>query len=353
LEADWTVLVHLDANSSLGPSIRDNLRALVGEGGSDRVRLAVQIGDGPTVQRFVVGPQGATADAETRASARAPETLRQFVSWGMKALPARHTMLVMGGHGEGWRGVCTDGKGSGMPLSGLRSALQGKKVDVLGFDACQMGSVDVLAALGDAVPMVLASQELIGQAGWPYADILRDLKAAPDAPPTEVAKTVVERTRVDQAEREASEGALSGVFTLAACDMAQVPTFLEKADALAGAVLASQTPPAVLRGAVSMAQRFNRGLIHAPDSDFRDVVGFALALCNDEGIDDEAVRGAARDLLRATEKLVVADQHSRQEGDAHGLSAYLPSSGPTPAWASSEFAKKTRWGQMLDRIAAD
>ena len=44
--------------------------------------------------------------ADTRQAA----TLDQFLAWGMKNYPAKKTMVVMAGHGEGFAGYAADGE---------------------------------------------------------------------------------------------------------------------------------------------------------------------------------------------------------------------------------------------------
>jgi hypothetical protein len=338
-EAEWTVLVYQDTASSLRPSLEENFQALARTGSSERIRVAVQAGpsvDGSRVQRFEVSPGGGAQEVASFAGdQRGGGTLRDFVSWGMQSFPAKHTMLIVAGHGEGYRGVCTDGKnGGGMPLSTFSSALSeavsavGRPLDVLAFDACQMGQIEVLQALQGTAPVVIASQELIGPPGLPYAAIISDLKQFPERGPTEVAAAVVEQSRVDELARQSS-GAVEAVYTLASFDMKQVPDFTARLTELSSALQDSSISPAVLRGAAQCTQGFNRGLPHPIDSDVRDAVGYALQLLTDESIEDEKVRGAARDLLRSAEKLILAEQHAgREERYAHGLSIYLPNGLP-------------------------
>lgn len=59
-------------------------------------------------------------------------------------------MLVIADHGKGWEGLIQDDSHKGwMSVPQLRQALDtaqkatGQKLDVLGFDACQMASVEV------------------------------------------------------------------------------------------------------------------------------------------------------------------------------------------------------------------
>lgn len=350
--AAWTVLVYQDADSGLKPFILDNLKTLIAEKGDANVQVAVQIaGKGPRIERYVLRPDSDGKPVETfEGDARQASTVDDFLTWGMKTLPAAHTMVVMAGHGVAWRGVCTDGKQnkSGIPVAELRDTLAKHELDIVGFDACQMGNLEVLQTIGTAVPLVVASEDLIGEAGWPYAQVLQDMKTAPERSPKEIAETIVKRAQTDQEERQDRE-ASNALFTLSAYDTTKVAPFVKTVDALAGAILDSAMPPSLLKYAARSAQQMNRGIDHRPDSDVRDVVGFAFGLLQLDDV-EETVREKAREVMRAAETLIVAEQHAGfADQQAFGLSVCLTAE-PHESWLQSSFAKQTRWPQLLERL---
>ena len=110
-------------------------------------------------------------------------TLDNFIQYATGAFPAQHYALVLSGHGNGWmkkgggtswyqpKVICTDDSGSsdGMSVQQvLAPLLQSYDIDVLGFDACLMGMVEVAWAVKETVKYVVASEANEVSTGWDY-----------------------------------------------------------------------------------------------------------------------------------------------------------------------------------------
>ncbi len=67
----------------------------------------------------------------------------------------------------------------------------GKKIDILGMDACLMSMVEVGYQLKDSVSLTVGSQEVEPGAGWPYQQILQRLSDNPSMTPEELSSTIV------------------------------------------------------------------------------------------------------------------------------------------------------------------
>jgi hypothetical protein len=81
----------------------------------------------------------------------------------------------------------------------------GQKLDVLGFDACQMAAVEVASEIKDNAKFMVASQALEGREGWPYSHILGQGQLA-DIHQAHLFKSDVEaRQVVDMVVRSAAE----------------------------------------------------------------------------------------------------------------------------------------------------
>lgn len=95
------------------------------------------------------------------------ETFKKFLMWGVANFPAQNYMVDIWDHGSGiFRGKRTflkkvfamdDGTGSEMKTKDLNyvlpdvAKLAGKKIDILGFDACLMGHVEIGYQVKDSV----------------------------------------------------------------------------------------------------------------------------------------------------------------------------------------------------------
>ena len=129
-----------------------------------------------------------------------PAVLEMFVNYAMKEYPAKKTMLVLQDHGYGWRGVCQDETNGDvlMPVDGIASALKdvkarnGKGVDVLAFDACNMATLEVAYELRDAVPYVVGSETMVPFDGLPYEMFVTDLIKNPGMSPADLATSIVD-----------------------------------------------------------------------------------------------------------------------------------------------------------------
>ena len=104
------------------------------------------------------------------------ENLSWFVNkYG--ACDANKKALILWNHGSAWddtdpykpKGISYDDHSRDfLTILELKSALRGTHWDVLGFDACLMGSVEVLYELKDLADYFLASPDEIPSYGWDY-----------------------------------------------------------------------------------------------------------------------------------------------------------------------------------------
>ena len=122
-EAEWTIMVYLNAKNNLERFGLSNFAEMAQVGGSDSVNLVVQMGrptpnqaPGPNlwsgVKRYLVkkGTQPTPKDAlmdlgkdPADTDMGRPETLDSFIRWAAKTYPSKKKMLVIWNHGQGWR----------------------------------------------------------------------------------------------------------------------------------------------------------------------------------------------------------------------------------------------------------
>ncbi len=124
------------------------------------------------------------------------ESVRQFVDWAVVHYPAEHYLVIVWGHGEGWRSleegseVASGGNVGGVALdksqntvldipslhAALRSVvekrLEGRPFDVLAWDGCLMQTVEVATELADVARYVIGTEQFAAYNGLPYRDLL-------------------------------------------------------------------------------------------------------------------------------------------------------------------------------------
>jgi hypothetical protein len=108
-----------------------------------------------------------------------PGALIDFVKFGVDDFYRGGRLgIILWGHGEGWNGVCQD-RGDYLTPQELDYALAsikdyfGRPLDIVVFDACSMGSIEVLSALTGSVSYSVSSEIPVPAPGFPYDSILK------------------------------------------------------------------------------------------------------------------------------------------------------------------------------------
>jgi hypothetical protein len=139
-----------------------------------------------------------------------PQTLIDFVEWGMQNHPADRYAVVLWDHGSGWhkvakgdslsfKHVCGDDTdGDELLMQEVRNALQTieadeQEPDLFGFDACLMGMVEVAYEIRQHADVMVASERIIPYEGWPYDTILGDLVPQPGMSAAQLGSAIVSR----------------------------------------------------------------------------------------------------------------------------------------------------------------
>ena len=200
IEAAWTLLIYMDGDNNLEGFAINDLAEIAGVAGlSEAVQVVVQLDraegeattpDDWTEARRFASVEGGLAQVEQLGEVNMgdPATLRDFISWGIEQYPAERYGLIMWGHGVGWQGVAYDRSADLKRLSlpelhgAMRAGLDSvgiEKFDVVGFDACLMGQIDVFGTMEGIADFAVASEELVPGGGVNYGSFLTALAANP------------------------------------------------------------------------------------------------------------------------------------------------------------------------------
>ncbi|UCE92141.1 MAG: hypothetical protein JSV90_03130 [Methanobacteriota archaeon] len=113
-----------------------------------------------------------------------PETLRDFIEFSAASYPADNLILVLWGHGAGWRGLCPDGYDL-LTLPELRSALAmaqdslSSGLDMVVLDICTGSTAEMAIEIEEYAEFMVGSQLGVPAEGLPYADIFNGLASSP------------------------------------------------------------------------------------------------------------------------------------------------------------------------------
>lgn len=279
-----------------------------------------------------------------------PEFMGTKIGELMKKFPADHVAVIISDHGAGWEGAVEDDTHNKfMSLSDIKKALAkavevgGKKLDILGWDACLMAMAEVGYELKDFAKYMVASEQLEGADGWPYGSIfgkaLSDvLKVAQqmmlinvDVEPKDLATMIV----------KAAANFTHSIRTLSAVDLEKANLVAEKTNALAQAIMNNPNDFKTVKSIISSTERFY--------GTFRDLGHFAKLLANSNV--SEEVKNAANELLNALNEYVVKEFHTNAHPNATGVSVEMPTwGGPSYSYQDTSFAKDTLWDEMLNKV---
>jgi hypothetical protein len=103
-------------------------------------------------------------------------SLARSVNFVYENYPANHYGIIFWGHGEGWLGFCYDlTSETRMSLNqmklGLQTGLNGKKLDLIGFDSCFGAEMEVFYQIRDFAKYSFGVEGLLGINGMNYEDV--------------------------------------------------------------------------------------------------------------------------------------------------------------------------------------
>lgn len=190
-DASWTVLVYMAGQNNLSAACVEDVLEMLEVGSTDQVNILVQadvssiytpeIPDNVTYRFKVLDHDLQLFPMERNQDMAAPATLTDFIKWGVSTFPAQRYALILWDHGLGWlggfeggrngRGILQDdGSNSFMSLEELRRALDeaGIHFDLLEFDACLMGQIEVLGYVYEFADYITFSENTEPGDGNPY-----------------------------------------------------------------------------------------------------------------------------------------------------------------------------------------
>jgi hypothetical protein len=219
---------------------------------------------------------------------------------------------------------------------GKVTAELGRKIDILGMDACLMNMIEVQYQMRDAVLFCVGSEEVEPGDGWPYDAVLSALAADPSMTPPDLSSMIV-------GKYIKSYKAADNV-TQSACDLGKVQTAATAVDRLAR-VLTDGLSGSAFRMSVIQARSRVQSYYTA---DYVDLVHLSGLL--KDGTADREVRAACSSVIDTlTKKGVVLSSGYKGSGvnNSHGVSIYFPAKKISPLYGKLDFVKNTNWGSFL------
>ncbi|GIV16532.1 MAG: hypothetical protein KatS3mg022_1967 [Armatimonadota bacterium] len=366
---EWTILVFMNAANNLEPDSVDDMNEMEQLGSTSDVNIVVQWkrianydstnGDWKTTRRYYVtkdsDPETVNSnllvDMGTGVDMGSPNTLRDFLQWGVRSFPARKYMVVIWNHGAGWRayrdrlnlfarGVSyDDNTGNHIRIWELPLALSaGVRWDIIAFDASLMQMLEVAYEIRHLGDYIVGSEESPPAAGYPYHEILYPMVSSPRISPRELACLIVSRT----VNFYTKPGMYYDNITQSAIDTSFLENVIQTVSRLAHTLsVVAIDHPVLVAASRDSAQAY-------AEYTYKDLWDYTeqlrVRLPSSPELTD-ALNGVQNALSQA----VIAEAHSsRRVNRSHGLSIYVPTPGGFETrYGLLAFARATYWDEWL------
>ena len=392
----WTLMVYLAGDNNLDGNGVTDLGEMKKVGSNDEINLIAQFdraGAKQETKRFFLR-KGTTLAKDAvmklgETDSGNPDALVDFVKWGVKTYPADRYALILWNHGGGWddvdvyandrlrsiqrlargrirhaffssavhsvltrsttglklRAILYDDNAKdfldNMEMKKVLAAVKktiGRKLDLLGMDACLMSMAEVAYQVHSSVQFAIGSEQTEPLDGWPYDTILSELAKKPSMAPKDLSTVIVDKYLASYPPNEE--------VTQAACD-------LEKSLAVAAAIkgLASALSGGLGNNAVKQAIMQARAQVQSYEiQENIDLADFCTLLMRNAGV-DAGIRAACQKVTDAVigknGLIVKSGSKGASVKDSHGLAIYFPTMNVSPLYAKLDLTKKTGWGTFL------
>ena len=359
-QARWTIMVYMSGDNNLEDYIVKDIELELGLAGSNADIQIVALADrGPgydtsrgnwqttklyhVTQGILADPASAVADWGER-NFGDPQTLIDFVTWSKTNYPADRYALYFWGHGWNWHPgwVMEDDTNvdtldyheqkAAIPLLGF--------IDVVGYDGCNMATLEIYKLWQNKATAVTASEEYVGWNGIEYDSVIAQLRANPYMSADQVAIATAQSAITLGGERTWSAVAVDGRLT-------SLLTATEQfAVALTNGLAAN-------RKKYNNAFNATRSMWQAPmDKDLYD-----MAREINLAVSDPTIKARAQAVMSAITSITLFEGHTNAYSDVHGTTIYHISkasqkdSNYTYYRSTIDLALTTSWDEFLNAYA--
>lgn len=407
----WTFLIYIAADNDLDLFVDRNIRQMQKIGTNEFINIIAQVNivEGKKLQKvsktLLITPDGAQVlKKETlpyNTDSGNPQTLISFCQNVITQFPADHYGLILWNHGTGpldpivyksyptsdifsfeyketqkkhlpvffqvpktvhenssaHKGICfDDSTGNFLTEPKLNfalkticnQALNGKKFDLIGFDACLMATIEIASSLKDFAHIMVGSQEVELGTGWDYKKVLLPFTKK-TLTPEEFGKHIV-----NVYEKTYS---FTDDFTLSCFDLRYVN---ELEAAITKLTLLFHQSPANLKESLFdalRASRYRHACTHFDEPDLIDLEDFlknlqeSLKYCHYQQEENASFqKNIAQQVfvaLTIIKKMIIANKKGSCFERAGGVSIYFPEHTMHHSYTLNTFACATKWISLL------
>lgn len=276
------------------------------------------------------------------------KNLTDAIKWGFSTYPSKIKWFNMSSHGMGFYGIgYDDNPESNMNIiefaSSLKSGLNGKKLDLVSFDACLMSTVEVASEMKDVSNYMVASEDSTFYWGYGYYKTLSKISENTNITSNEIARSLVLDVN--------NKGSGRQTFTIASTDLTKFDS-AEKAINDLSIALRKALPKH--HDDILRALEKTKAFAQAEDTPFRDVNRLVSSLkSNVKDLDIVNACDKINDVFYKKGVVMLSRQSKDEKDQGRGLSIYLPTGGKvSQLYRKTRFAQNTQWDEFLLDINA-
>lgn len=371
-QADWTILNYIEGNNNIGGYGLNNVKSMQKAGSTNKINIIVQLNEvhAKKTWRFQVAQGGIKNDASlAQPMGINPEKeLYESVAWSHTAYPSAKFMLNLWNHGNG---ILDEPKGYSKPhrgilydyahhtylnnqqmervLHAIHYDILGKKIDLLGMDACLMAMIEICFQVQDHAEILVASENVEPAPGWDYATFLRHLtQSSTIVTPPQLATMIINSYKKFTAYR-------GNEFTLSAINLNDINAVVENLNHIIIAINQhAQNNRTLIKTIIHQARQ---QVMDFNESKYIDILSFYQQITKQLSLHPQNNWNTLQALLHTGEqylkKAVFAFSGNRTKPPHVGLSIYYPRTHTIhPSYPLTQFAKKTLWLAFIQEYPA-
>ncbi len=403
LKKDWNYIVYITANNDLNKFAYYNIAQMLQIGSTEYINILVQLdtyGKREVSRYYIEHNNPILIDTQSNSlesTTGTPQSLYKFAEWAIKTFPAKHNALILWNHGSGiedpsiWgkkksfyphdmfklntktglmeldqkllkkRGIAFNeifetyltNQDLKLTLESIsRDFLGGKKIDIIGMDACNMAMLEIGTQIKNTAKYMVGSEEIEPGTGWNYARVLQPFLTE-TLTPERFAQHIV------QAYNNEYKHSYGGV-SQSAINLANYNDLEENLNDIASTLLnliSSHNKDRILRKLKQIRSSYRHTTSFANKS-YIDMHHFYKSLLEkielmDLELENTTQVNTLKKLLSAgialIEDAVTANTSSATLPNARGISFYYPTTNIHESYLKTEFAQNNQWINFIDK----
>jgi hypothetical protein len=238
------LLLHMAGDNSLAAFINSNIEDIAEAGVPAGMQILIQ-SDSPTdgCKRLLINGKKIVELASLgQFDSSSGALIADFILWARRAFPAKRYSMIISSHADGWKSsnnlrrsliVDNSAEKTGNPIeiaayiAGAAENFDGSRrpLELLAFDACSMGSIEIAWQFRNCAAATLFSQAFVPATGFPYRQIMRQLNSTAIA---DLAGENLGKVICDEYRKKYLDGILPQPVTISLIRNSSLTSFMQR-----------------------------------------------------------------------------------------------------------------------------